>query len=226
MNFLKQFFVFDPVKSKTVKGNCKLCHKKYSDKVGSTGNFHKHLRRKHADGYAEAKQPASRDQKSDVDDDQSNQADFQKKTSQSIATELIVRCNKPPALVEHSGFRNFMAQLAPKWKPTSARHMKTNLLPLLSSSIRTRIELVLADVDHLTITVDVWTNRSGKAFLGITGHFIDLDFAPQAILLDFVGLRGPHTGDNIRNVTEEILDKLEVRPLHSLNELKCFLFER
>ena len=226
MNFLKQFFVFDPVKSKTVKGKCKLCHKEYSDKVGSTGNFHKHLRRKHTDGYAEAKQPTFLDQKSDVDDDQSNQSDFQKKTSQSIATQLIVRCNMPPALIEYPGFRNFMVQLAPKWKPTSARYMKTNLLPSLSSSIRTRIELLLADVDHLTITVDVWTNRSGKAFLGITGHFIDLDFAPQAILLDFVRLRGPHTGDNIRNVTEEILDKLEVRPLHSLDELKCFLFER
>ena len=118
-------------------------------------------------------------------------------------------------MIEHPSFRNFMTQFVSKWKPTSACYVKKNILPVLSTSIRERIVKLLAVVNYLTITVDGWTNRRGKAFIGITGHFIDIDFVPQAMLLDFVRLRGPHTGDNIRNVTEEILQRLEVRTLYS-----------
>jgi hypothetical protein len=117
----------------------------------------------------------------------------------------------PPSLIEHAGFRTFMKIFVPKWKPTSSRYLKKKTLPSLSSSVRKKIETLLVDIDHLTITVDVWTNRCGKAFIGVTGHFIALDFVPQALLLDFVRLKGSHTGENIQNVTEEIHEKLEVR---------------
>ena len=121
----------------------------------------------------------------------------------------------PSALVEHSGFRNFMVQLAPKWKPTSARHMKTNLLPSLSSSIRTRIELLLADVDYLTITVDVWTNRSGKAFLGITGHFI--------VLQEAIDILEPFTEITLRIQSESVVTISLVVPsiVHLLDHLNA-----
>ncbi len=73
-----------------------------------------------------------------------------------------------------------------------------------------KIKSLLNDVNHLSITVDVWTDRRGRSFIGITGHFLDLNYIPQALLLDFSRLKGPHTGENIRNSTDEILESLKV----------------
>ena len=58
--------------------------------------------------------------------------------------------------------------------------------------------------------MDIWCDRRGKAFSGVTGHFGDVDFKPQAVLLRFVGLKGKHTAENIRNVTKDILDELDI----------------
>jgi hypothetical protein len=74
----------------------------------------------------------------------------------------------------------------------------------------TENRVLLNNIDDITITVDVWTDRRGKAFLGVTAHFIDENYSPHALLLDFVRLVGSHTGENIRNVTEEILGNLNV----------------
>ena len=78
------------------------------------------------------------------------------------------------------------------------------------TKINDKIETVLNDVDYLCITVDVWTDRRGRSYIGITGHFLDLSWIPQALLLNFSRLKGPHTGENIRSVTIEILENLNV----------------
>ena len=53
MGFLKVLFNFDPPRNGFICGYCKLCNSSYKDKVASTGNFHKHLRRRHAKEYTE-----------------------------------------------------------------------------------------------------------------------------------------------------------------------------
>ena len=70
---------------------------------------------------------------------------------------------------------------------------------------------MLNEIDHLSVTVDIWCDRRGKAFFGVTGHFIDVDFKPHAVLLRFVRLKGKHPAENIRNVTKDILEELEIR---------------
>ena len=59
MEFLKVFFNFDPPKNGFTCDYCKLCNISYKDKVESTGNFHKHLRRKHAKEYTEHREVES-----------------------------------------------------------------------------------------------------------------------------------------------------------------------
>jgi hypothetical protein len=209
MKLLHNFFVFAQLKNR-VSGQCKICHKEYFDNFGSTGNFHKHLKRKHKQQYENWNHSHINDQEMDIEENLDDDIKNYAKINESILTNLIVKCNLPPSLIENSGFRQFMKLVSPKWKPTTARYLTKNLLLSLFTTVRQKIKSLLSDVHHLTITVDVWTDRRGKAFLGVTGHFIDVNYVPQALLLDFVRLKGPHTGENIRNVTEEILGSLEV----------------
>lgn len=213
MKILDEFFVFDRSNKKHITGECKLCGKVYSDNTGSTGNFHKHLKRKHTNHYERSKCPDSILSNNDIDDGPECLEANVIKINEVILKELIVRCNVPPTLVEHVGFRNFLKTVAPRWKPTSSRYFTRTLLPSLMITCQKRILNLLENVDHLSITVDVWTDRRGRSFIGVTGHFLDTNYVPQALLLEFCRLKGPHTGENIRSVTREILEKLKVSHL-------------
>jgi hypothetical protein len=210
MNLLKGFFVFNPRKNKTISGQCKLCGNIYSDNIGSTGNFHKHLKRKHNTQYDKSKFTDSAPPNNDTNDLSENLTNNSIKINQAILEELIVKCNMPPSIVEHVGFRNFLKTFAPKWKPTSARYLSKTLLPSLMKNTQDKIKDLLSNVNHLSITVDAWSDKRGRSFIGVTGHFLDSHCVPQALLLDFLRLKGPHTGENILNITEQILDDLEV----------------
>ena len=86
--------------------------------MGSTGNFHKHLRRRHAKEYAEHREVESA--ASDVEMNVSLEYEgrsYDDKVNQSIVLNLIVRCNLPPSMVEHIGFRKFMSGVVRKWRP-------------------------------------------------------------------------------------------------------------
>ena len=213
MNLLKEFFVLNrSTINNKLSGECKLCRKQYSDKHGSTGNFHKHLKRKHFIQYQRAKfDDDSIIPQEDFVENEEDLRDNVVKINRIILTELIVKCNLPPTLVEHVGFRSFLKAVVPRWKPTSARYFTRTLLPALMTDCQNKIKQILDDTNHISITVDVWTDRRGRSFIGITGHFLDENFVSQALLLNFVRLKGSHTAENIRHVTQEILENLKVK---------------
>ena len=136
--------------------------------------------------------------------------DYDAKINESIATNLIVKCNLPPSMIEQGGFRRFMNVVAHKWKPCSARFMKAQMIPALYASVKGKVDAMLNEIDHISVTIDIWSDRRAKAFLGITGHFIDVDFKLHAVLLKFVRLKGSHAAENIRNITKDILEELGI----------------
>jgi hypothetical protein len=53
---------------------------------------------------------------------------------------------------------------------------------------------------RISVTLDCWTWPNCKAFLGITGHYIDDDDddrTARSFLLDFAPLTGQHTGQHL-----------------------------
>jgi hypothetical protein len=45
--------------------------------------------------------------------------------------------------------------------------------------------------------LDIWTSHNVVAFLAITMHYIDQDWNLKEKLLDFIDLKGPHSGENL-----------------------------
>ncbi|CAF4105559.1 unnamed protein product [Rotaria sp. Silwood2] len=128
-----------------------------------------------------------------------------------MATNLIIKCNLPLSLVENPAFREFMKECYPKWQPISTKKLKSDII----SSFKTRIHKIICDtleiVNDLTLTIDAWSHRRGRSFLGITCHFIDNKMVPQAFLIDFVRMKSPHTSDNIQRLTENVLDRFNIK---------------
>ncbi|CAM4841257.1 unnamed protein product [Rotaria magnacalcarata] len=127
------------------------------------------------------------------------------------AKNLIVRCNLPLNIVESAGFRVFMKDYCFKYEPISAKKLKRDILPSFMNNVSKTIHEALNKINYLSLTIDGWSDRRCRSFLGITCHFIDDKMMSQAYLLDFVRHKSPHTGENIKQLTEDVLDRFEIK---------------
>lgn len=215
---LSKFFEFSFYEKHRVNGFCKICRKNYKDASGIYSNFVKHLKRKHLDEYEEpaVDQSESSCETKDPSDDQvvaklTGIRDKQNQYATSVTKNLIIRCNLPLNIVEQFGFRNFLKECNLKFEPISSKRIKRVILPSLKTDIVNKIHQSLSGVDALCLTIDAWSNKRCRSFLGITCHFINQHMKPEAVLLDFLRLKSPHTGDTIQQLTEEVLDQFDLK---------------
>ena len=129
----------------------------------------------------------------------------------SIAKNLVIKCNLPLNIIESPAFRDFMKGLNPKWQPISCKALKLNLIPTFASDMRDTIRKTLVSSTDVTLTVDGWSDRRCRSFLGLTAHFVDKNFIPQVFLVDFLRFKSPHTGEKIQQMTEDVLDRFGLK---------------
>ncbi|CAF4804796.1 unnamed protein product [Rotaria socialis] len=215
---LKPYFDFSTIDKNRVNGYCKLCNQNYKDKCGIFSNFLKHLKRKHVPEYEKLffdqvedspEVVNGSDHRSTIELSSSNTK--QNRINISIAKYLIIKCNLPLNLVENSAFREFMKECNVKWNPISSKKLKHDGISFFADKMKTNLHATLNGVKFVTLTVDGWSDRRGRSFIGVTCHFINYKCESQAFLIDFVRLKGPHTGENIHRTTEFILDRYNLK---------------
>jgi len=129
----------------------------------------------------------------------------------AIAKHLVIKCNLSLILVENSVFRDFMKECCLKWDPVSAKKLKHDVIRTFKEKINKIIQQALDGVNDITLTVDGWSDRRCRSFLGVTCHFINCKIEPQTYLIDFVRFKSPHTGENIHQMAECILDRFNIK---------------
>lgn len=218
---LKCHFEFSLVEKNRMNGVCQLCRRTYRDMNGIYSNFIKHLKRKHPFEYNKSfKQADDEDSMDDIESHANDTISFddliqlnnkQTRIMLSIAKNLIIKCNLPFSIIEHPAFREFMKECYPKWQPISSRKLKYHVITSMRDRIQKIINVSLEKVKYVTLTVDGWSDRRGRGFLGVTCHFIDENMIPQAFLIDFVRMKSPHTSDHIQRLTETALDRFNIK---------------
>jgi len=223
----RRYFDFSPLDKNRTNGLCKLCKRNYKDQNGIFSNFLKHLKRVHPYEYDQIfdreYEYLNEEEKNAVEEnddrttttttagDLTSRKYKQNRIILSITKNLIIRCNLPLNLVENVGFRDFMKECNFKCEPISTKKLKRDVIPSLTNKILQTIHETLNSIDHVTLTVDVWSDRRCRSFLGITCHFIDSKMMPQAYLIDFLRLKSPHTSENIQQLTEEVLERFNMK---------------
>ena len=209
-----RYFEFSLTEKSQNNGLCKLCNRIYKDKCGIFSNFLKRLKRAHPDEYARTfniHDEFSSEGKRDTEDSSTsleltNSKYRHNRITFSIAKNLIIRCNLPFSLVESAGFRDFAKDCILKYEPVSAKKLKLDIIPSFTNNVLKVTYETLNNIKHLTLTIDRWVDRRFRSFLGITCHFIDDKMMPQSCLIGFVRLKSSYTGDNIEQLTEDVLD--------------------
>lgn len=121
-----------------------------------------------------------------------------------IAGDLI-----PLRTVESEHFKNLMSKLDPKYQLPSRKHMSSKLLHEKAAKIRNNVKLQLKNAESVCLTIDLWSNRDMRGYMGITGHFI-LDWALKSVMICCKRVKGRHTADNIRMEYEEVISCFDV----------------
>jgi len=110
----------------------------------------------------------------------------------------------PLSIVDSPNFRQFVEKLDPKYQMPSRKHLTNKLLNEKSAEVRNNLKEKLAKTKDVCLTIDLWSNRQMKAFMGIAGHFI-LDWEMKSVTLSCKRFKGKHTAENIRHENEETL---------------------
>lgn len=76
------------------------------------------------------------------------------------------------SIVDSKYFQNLLEKLNPKYQFPSRKHLSTKLIQEKSTEIRNELKENLAKAISVCLTIDIWSNRQMRGFLGITGHYI------------------------------------------------------
>ena len=142
----------------------------------------------------------------------------QKAITKSLIDDLIIHCNLPISLVEHANFRHFLSIVDSRYTPISRTYVTTSIHKMVTQT-KTSIHDKLQTVQALNLTMDIWSDRKMRSYLGITAHYVPSDGSDtkqlQSLLLSCDRIEGSHTGEKICAEVECILDFYDIR--HSVD---------
>lgn len=116
-----------------------------------------------------------------------------------------------------------MSVVEERYCPVS-RSTVTRRLSELVAEKESKIKCKLQKTDNVSVTVDIWTDRSMRGFLGVTAHFMEVEEKDcprrlQTVLLSCERFTGSHTGERISEKFEEICDNFNIK--HKLDYIIC-----
>ena len=112
-------------------------------------------------------------------------------------------------MVESKAFRNVLQKAEPRYSMPSRKHLSTKLIPQRYQNIYEDIVKLLSVSSQVCLTIDIWSNRQMRSYLGVTCHFI-VDFKLQCAMLSCHRFRGSHTGERIIQLFEEIVASFNI----------------
>ncbi|XP_019248606.1 PREDICTED: zinc finger BED domain-containing protein RICESLEEPER 2-like [Nicotiana attenuata] len=177
---------FEPVKFNGIPyGVCKYCNRQYNNARNyGTKSMLNHI-------------PKCPNRPRDVE----NEGDigggyFGQEVSRKQLAHAIILHEYPLSIVDHVGFRNFIASLQPMFKMVSRNTIKNDIMRIFDNLKSQTSKLLEKVTSRIAITTDMWTSNSNKkGFMAITGHFIDDSWRLQSHILRFAYIPAPHDKD-------------------------------
>ncbi|XP_075086148.1 zinc finger BED domain-containing protein RICESLEEPER 2-like [Nicotiana tabacum] len=121
---------------------------------------------------------------------------FDQDVSRKQLAHAIILHEYPLSIVDHVGFRNFVASLQPMFKMVSRNTIKNDIMKFFDNLKSQTSKLLEKVTSRIAITTDMWTSNSNKkGFMAITGHFIDDSWRLQSHILRFAYVPAPHDKD-------------------------------
>lgn len=115
----------------------------------------------------------------------------------------------PLKTVESESFKFLIEKLDPKYQLPSRKYLSSSLLQAKCVEVQNNVKAKLKQAENVCLTVDLWSNRQMRGYLGITGHFI-LDWTLKSVMVCCKRFKGSHSAENIRHEYEEVISCFEI----------------
>ena len=121
-----------------------------------------------------------------------------------IAGDLL-----PLSLIDSPRFRALLGTSDPRYTMPSRKHFSKTLLAERQDELMAIIMALLQKASHVSVTLDMWSNRQMKSFIGFTGHFVD-DGTLRSVMLACKRFHGRHNADNIFQAYLELVTSFDI----------------
>ncbi|XP_050254848.1 zinc finger BED domain-containing protein RICESLEEPER 2-like [Quercus robur] len=114
---------------------------------------------------------------------------------------MVILHEYPLSMVDHIGFKEFVADLQPMFKLVTRNTLKSDILKIYDNEREKALKMTDKNGSRMAITTDMWTSSNKKrGFMVITTHFIDHTWTLQSRVLRFVCVPSPHMKDVLAEV--------------------------
>jgi hypothetical protein len=134
----------------------------------------------------------------------------QKEIIAAVIDELIIRGNMPMSTVSQPWFTSFMTVMDPKFAMPS-RYKVSKLITNQFESQKSILQSKLQRAEWVSLTIDMWSDRRMRSFLGITVHFVNSSMTFESYLLDCASFEGSHTGQKISDKCTAIVENFQIQ---------------
>ena len=130
-----------------------------------------------------------------------------------MITDLNIGEGLPIRIIESRGFVNFLKVLHPQYKPPCRKTVRKKILKK-ADNLESKIADQFKECHSVNVTVDMWSDRKLRSFLGVTAHVI-VDENDSLQLKSFTlaceQFSGRHSGENISAAFEKITQRYGIR---------------
>jgi len=125
---------------------------------------------------------------------------------------MISKDNLPLSTVEKDGFNYLMKILSPLYK-IPCRSGITQMIDEKYEVLSLRVKKKLENISAISLTTDVWTDTlNTKAYLGLTGHFVDINCKKLcSVTLGVKELNDRHNAD-LGTVIKDVCQQWNITP--------------
>jgi hypothetical protein len=118
----------------------------------------------------------------------------------------IISANLPFRIVEDVEFRKLLQLAHPTVDITSRKHLRV-LLDERAVSLKSKLLSDLGLHTKVLLALDCWSSPNRYSFLAVMAHYVSVDWKYREVLLGFEHLSGAHTGRNLVQVVENLVDE-------------------
>lgn len=137
----------------------------------------------------------------------------QKAITNAILSDLVVDCSLPLSIIENKSFRHFLTVVDRKYRPVCRRTL-TVKVENLAVERRLKLKTRMSNINHVSVTVDIWSDRKMRGFLGVTAHYLEKDeerIELKSNLLACDRFKGSHTAERICEQFEAVCDEYSIK---------------
>ncbi|TRY58760.1 hypothetical protein DNTS_034590, partial [Danionella cerebrum] len=135
----------------------------------------------------------------------------QQEIHNAIIKDLLIGCTLPLSIVGNEHFRHFLKVMDNKYTPIARKTITEKHIPLLVEHVKDSIKRKFETQSSVSITADIWSDRTMRSFFGVTAHGINqTENQLESFLLDCRRFCGRHSGDNIAMAFDEIIDEYNI----------------